>query len=120
VNGGPGLDTVSYADMTVPVTVDLLAETATSMGDDSLVGIERSEGSPFDDYLIGSQAANTLRGGSGDDTIKGLGGNDLLIGGPGDDSIDGGHGTDTCLQGTGTGPATACEHVTSNARSLAR
>jgi Ca2+-binding RTX toxin-like protein len=111
LNGGPGKDTASYADMLVPVTVDLLAETATSSGDDSLAGIERAQGSPLDDHLIGSQRANTLHGGSGDDSIKGLGGKDLLFGGPGNDSIDGGPGTDTCLQGMGTGPETACEHT---------
>jgi Ca2+-binding RTX toxin-like protein len=110
VNGGRGLDSASYADMLTPVTVDLLAEFAYSIGDDSLVAIERAQGSPFGDHLIGSQGSNILRGGNGNDTIKGLGGKDLLVGGPGDDHIDGGPAADTCSQGAGVGRVVHCEH----------
>jgi Ca2+-binding RTX toxin-like protein len=108
--GGPGLDTASYTDATAGVTVDLLAQSASGDGNDSLAGIERALGSPFGDHLVGSLGPNRLTGGKGNDTIKGLSGNDVLFGGPGNDALDGGPGTDTCRQGPGTGHVVNCEH----------
>jgi hypothetical protein len=55
---------------------------------------------------VGTDAAQTLAGGSFDDTLTGLGGddslhgnggNDMLTGGAGNDTIDGGAGTDTAV-----------------------
>jgi large repetitive protein len=109
VNGGPGCDTASYADASSAITADLLAQTASGDGDDSLNGIEQLVGSPFSDHLIGSQGPNRLTGGAGDDTLKGLAGNDVLLGGAGSDALDGGPGSDTCHQNTGTGKVVNCE-----------
>ncbi len=44
--------------------------------------IENAFGGSGNDYLIGNQAANTLRGGAGADRLNGQGGDDLLDGGP--------------------------------------
>jgi Ca2+-binding RTX toxin-like protein len=109
VKGGPGRDTASYADAPSAISADLLAQTASGDGDDSLVGIEQLVGSPFNDHLIGSQGPNRLTGGAGDDTLKGLAGNDVLVGGPGNDTLDGGPGSDTCRQNAGTGTVVRCE-----------
>jgi len=45
-------------------------------------------------FLIGTQGADTLRGGGGPDFIEGLGGNDRAFGGTGDDFVSGGNGND--------------------------
>jgi len=49
----------------------------------------------FDDYLSGSDGANTLFGVGGKDKIYGNGGADLLFGGAQDDEIFGGNGNDS-------------------------
>ena len=50
--------------------------------------------------LVGTDAAETLTGGTGNDTLQGLGGNDLLLGGKRIDVLDGGTGNDTLRGGT--------------------
>ncbi len=110
LTGGPGVDAASFADATAAITADLLAGSSAGDGDDSLAGIERLLGSPFDDHLVGSQGPNRLTGGAGDDHLQGLSGNDALVGGDGDDDLDGGPGSDTCTQGPGSGSVTHCEH----------
>ncbi len=45
--------------------------------------------------LVGTPAADELRGGDGDDTLRGEGGDDVLEGGDGADTLDGGAGSDT-------------------------
>jgi Ca2+-binding RTX toxin-like protein len=110
VNGGPGLDTASFADATASITADLLAGSAAGDGADALNGIERMAGSPFADHLVGSQGANRVGGGDGADVIKGLAGDDVLLGQAGGDSLDGGPDSDVCKQGPGTGSITHCEH----------
>ncbi|RWK04170.1 cadherin domain-containing protein, partial [Mesorhizobium sp.] len=49
-------------------------------------------GTPFDDYLLGTAEA---------DTINGLEGNDTLVGGQGDDILNGDEGHDTLIGGQG-------------------
>ena len=82
--GGTG-DTVSYANASGGVTVDLGAGTATGAdGNDTLSNFENITGSGFDDTLTGDNGANTISGG---------GGNDIISGGLGNDTLDGGSGT---------------------------
>ncbi len=50
---------------------------------------------------IGTNASQTLAGGSFNDTLSGLGGNDELYGHGGDDNLDGGSGDDTLRGGGG-------------------
>lgn len=118
-------DTVSYANATGPVTVDLGALTATGEGTDTFAPTPAGKytgvtGSPFDDVLTGGPADDQLLGGGGDDVLAGGEGDDLLdgdasptwlnrtnprrvagddrvSGGTGDDSIDGGLGADVLV-----------------------
>jgi Ca2+-binding RTX toxin-like protein len=53
------------------------------------------------DFLTGTNAANTINGLGGNDVIKGLGGNDVLSGGAGNDTLRGGLGADRLTGGSG-------------------
>lgn len=69
LNGGGGVDTVSYATSSAAVTVDLTAGTGVG-GDaagDVLTSIEKVVGSAFADTLSSSTSANVLQGGTGND-----------------------------------------------------
>jgi Ca2+-binding RTX toxin-like protein len=73
-----GEDTVDYSQASAAVTVNLAAGTATgtSIGTDTLSGVENVTGSAFSDTLQGDGSANTLEGGRGDDTLTGGAGAD--------------------------------------------
>lgn len=123
-DGGDGVDAVDYFLSDAldfgglgPVTVDLPAQTATGIGNDSLVSIEGALGTLLNDTLIGDAGDNfPLVGDEGDDTISGGPGDDFLDGDafffgvpfelPGDDTLDGGPGQDVCLGGQ---TVTECE-----------
>jgi Ca2+-binding RTX toxin-like protein len=106
LDGGTGLDTVSYSYATAGVTVSLAivgSQATGGSGSDTLISIEN---------LVGSAYADTLTGNVGNNILNGLGGADTLNGGSGNDtlripnfdfqSLDGGAGTDTLvLNGTG-------------------
>ncbi len=95
-------DTVSYADATGAVEVNLgltldLSELADFVphsdgadGHDTFIGIDHVIGSKFDDVLRGNLFDNILKGGEGDDKLYGGLGSDTLVGGKGDDLLDGG------------------------------
>lgn len=89
IDGGAGIDTVSYEDSAAGVTVKLASTVAqVSTGDaggDVLRNIENVIGSAFDDSLTGNALANVLAGGDGSDTLNGGTGADTMIGGSGDD-----------------------------------
>ncbi|KRC82486.1 M10 family metallopeptidase C-terminal domain-containing protein [Sphingomonas sp. Root241] len=86
--GGAGIDTASYSDAAVGVTVNLglAGAQATGAGSDTLSGIENLIGSAFNDVLTGAAGANLLFGGAGDDRLDGGAGADGLTGGTGDDT----------------------------------
>jgi Ca2+-binding RTX toxin-like protein len=97
LDGGLGIDTVTYADAASAVTVSLALTTAQNTvgaGNDTLKGLENLTGSAFADTLTGSTAANVIDGGAGDDHLYGGAGNDTLIGGLGNDTLEGGAGND--------------------------
>ncbi|MDV3456863.1 M10 family metallopeptidase C-terminal domain-containing protein [Sphingomonas sp. HF-S4] len=109
IDGGAGLDTVSYEASTQAVIV-FLAEAG--MGDmvngyggtatgDQLVDIENVTGSAFNDTLLGNSVANVLSGGNGRDTLFGQGGDDTLYGGAGQDTLLGDEGSDWLNGGVG-------------------
>ena len=106
VDGGAGEDQLSFSLSPAAVVVDLAAGTASGEGEDQLIGIERVEGSPFDDRLMGSAAADWMAGLDGDDEVFGRAGDDFLDGGPGFDFVDGGDGFDHCFAAE---EANACE-----------
>lgn len=62
-----------------------------------------SGSSSSDDYIVGTEDADSLVGGGGNDTLVGLGGDDLFDGGTGNDELHGGEGIDTYLFGKGDG-----------------
>src|SRR5262249_17411669 len=81
LNGGTGIDTVSYEHAIAAVTVNLATTSAQNTGgagSDSLSNFENLLGSAFNDTLTGSGGANTIDGGAGNDTLKGGGGADVL------------------------------------------
>lgn len=88
--GGAGNDTVSYADMSAAVTVNLAltkAQVTGAGGSDTLSGIENLIGGSGNDVLTGNAGANRLEGGAGNDTFNGAAGADRLTGGTGADTF---------------------------------
>jgi serralysin len=113
LDGGAGIDTLSYAASTVGVYVDLSANIAIG-GDaagDTVLNFENVTGSDANDILIGSVGNNTITAnagtdyvyaGDGNDQVYGGAGNDVLFGDAGSDLIYGGAGTDYIYGGSGT------------------
>lgn len=76
--GGPGTDTISYAD-DAAVNADLAAGTAvtdTVTDEDHFTGIENVIGSANDDTITGNLGANVIDGLAGGDMLNGAGGID--------------------------------------------
>ncbi|HJQ05783.1 MAG TPA: calcium-binding protein [Nocardioides sp.] len=97
VDGGDGINQITFQGLRVGVRVDLAAGTAT-FGTHS-IGLRRItvvQGTAHADRISGSGQGDYLAGGAGNDTLLGRGGNDLLLGGPGRDLGDGGAGADIC------------------------
>jgi Ca2+-binding RTX toxin-like protein len=74
LNGGLGIDNVSYAGSSAGVTVNLgstSAQNTVGAGIDTVLGFENLIGSRFNDTLTGSSGNNTLNGGLGNDRLNG-------------------------------------------------
>lgn len=98
LNGGLGIDTVTYANATAGVRVSLAStggQKTGGSGQDTILGFENLTGSAFNDTLTGSAGANTLSGLAGNDTLNGGAGGDRLVGGLGKDTLTGGLDADT-------------------------
>lgn len=96
LDGEGGTDTLSYAEATAGLTVDMTTN-ANNTGDaagDTIFNVENLIGSNFNDQLVGDAGNNSLSGGTGNDTLLGQGGGDTLDGGEGVDSIEGNAGDD--------------------------
>jgi Ca2+-binding RTX toxin-like protein len=127
IDGGTESDTVSYADATASVTVNLLTPAMNEgvAAKHSYVSIESVIGSAFEDFLIGTNESNTLDGGAGADYLQGLGGDDTyLVDNAGDTIIETTNGglLDSVLASTSytlTGPAHVEVLATVNASSKA-
>lgn len=110
--GGAPDDAVSFLGSPKRVVVDLIAESASGEGADTLRRIDNLVGTDKGDVLRGDHYGNFIHGMDGDDTIRGRGGSDVLYGGNGNDLLDGGAGTDRCIQGggvSGQGMLISCE-----------
>jgi Ca2+-binding RTX toxin-like protein len=100
ITGNAGTDTVSYANSSKGVTVNLRTGFATG-GDatgDKVAGIENAIGSKANDMLTAASAGSVLDGGAGVDALLGGVGDDtFIISGTNDisDVRDGNDGTDT-------------------------
>jgi Ca2+-binding RTX toxin-like protein len=97
MDGGDGIDTVSFAANAGGVSVDLnggvvLGPDTTG---DRVQNMENVIGSGFDDQITGNAAANLMQGGA--DTLFGGNGDDVLQGGNGADQMYGGFGNDTFI-----------------------
>ena len=93
LNGGAGLDTASYAERSVAISVTLGAAAdatvfVSGVAEDTISNIEN---------IIGGSAADTLIGDAQDNRFDGGAGDDLLTGAAGRDTLDGGIGNDTLL-----------------------
>jgi Ca2+-binding RTX toxin-like protein len=110
LNGGGGLDVVTYAARTGAVSVTTCsyngkdgcpAPTCACPADDgeagegdTFVNVEGAVGGSGNDTMVGSAAPNWFFGGPGDDTLMGGGGDDMLFGDEGMDDLVGGDGQD--------------------------
>jgi len=100
LNGGLGIDTLSYTTHAAAVTVSLAtsgAQTTGGSGSDRVVNFENLTGGSAGDHLTGNALANTLDGGLGSDT---------LTGGAGDDTYFVNAPTDLIVEGSGAGTDT--------------
>jgi len=61
----------------------------------------QTQGTPADDFLVGTSGVDTFFGGAGNDQIRAFGGNDGIFGGDGNDIIDAGAGRDNVFGGAG-------------------
>jgi Ca2+-binding RTX toxin-like protein len=89
MDGGTGVDTLSYEFTTAGVSVNLSVTTSQNTGgsgNDTILGFERLTGSAYNDKLTGDAKDNAIDGNAGDDTLQGGAGNDTLTGGLGSDT----------------------------------
>jgi hypothetical protein len=92
IDGGGGVNNLTYAGYTGPVIVDLLIQSATGVGG-GIFNIQNVTGSNGDTMIVGDAGANVLNGGTGRNVLIGDGGSDMLTGG-GHDNILIGDSTD--------------------------
>ena len=89
---GQGTDTLSFADLTTAVTLNLgsslvqSVHTNRTLALSSSAAFENVNGGTAADMLLGNSQNNVLSGNADNDTLTGGRGNDALIGGLGDDS----------------------------------
>jgi len=103
LDGGSGVDTVSFAGVTAAVTANLTtgSASASGQGTDTLVSIENLIGGSGADRLTGNAATNRLEGGAGVDTLAGAGGNDVYVYDGQDVIVEAANaGTDTVITAT--------------------
>lgn len=123
LDGGAGIDTLSYEKAAAAVVVNLrraakedgspdpaaapdtiaMVEPAGENGKGGISTFENLVGSRFDDTLTGDNQANRIEGGAGKDSLAGAGGDDVLVGGAGADALAGGAGLDTADYATSLG-----------------
>jgi len=106
LNGGAGVDTLSYAHAAAGVSVSLAVGTAQNTGGagtDTVSLFENLTGSAFADTLTGSSSVNVLTGGTGDDSLVGGSGSDTMIGGQGDDTYSVDNAADVVVENPGEG-----------------
>ncbi|MFS0736762.1 M10 family metallopeptidase [Sphingomonas sp. 1P06PA] len=100
--GGTGIDTLSYANASDAVSVNLQTNvTGLDATGDTISGFENVIGSAFADQLTGTSSDNILNGLAGADRLDGGAGNDTIDGGDDADLIYGGLGNDSLLGGAG-------------------
>jgi Ca2+-binding RTX toxin-like protein len=104
MDGGAGWDRVDYSYSSGGWSIDLAADSATSLSGstvEAIISIERVYGSQGNDRIYGDGLGNDLEGENGHDRIYGRGGGDMLEGENGNDRLDGGSGNDTLVGSDG-------------------
>ncbi|MEZ5690848.1 MAG: tandem-95 repeat protein [Rickettsiales bacterium] len=103
MDGGDGVDTVSYAESSQVVSINLDSTGSQGWGasGDTLVSIENLIGSAYNDTLAAKSSGSVIHAGLGNDTINGRAGNDTIYGEDGNDTIYAGAGNDTVYGGAG-------------------
>jgi Ca2+-binding RTX toxin-like protein len=114
INGGPGVDDMSFFSKGAAVTVteDGVPNDGVAGEGDNVGGLESMFGSPFNDSftMVGTTPGGELIGGLGDDVLNGSGasetlrgdeGDDVIRAGAGRDQLEGGLGKDTLIAGPG-------------------
>lgn len=86
LDGGIGSDWANFVGGNA-VNVDLTTGIATGQGTDTLISIERVNGSSFNDTIKGDANDNSLLGADGDDTFLATSGYDSIDGGAGVDQV---------------------------------
>ncbi|WP_259916945.1 nidogen-like domain-containing protein [Jannaschia sp. M317] len=111
IDGGEGLNTLSYENANTFVVVDLEDSTANrgAASGTTITGIQNLVGTTAADDLLGDAEANMLSGGGNVDNLNGRGGDDTLIGGAGNDQLTGGDGADSFVVETGMGNDTVTD-----------
>ena len=108
LDGGAGIDTVSYECFSVvDQTLDVDLQAGTDSAGDQLIEIENVtsncvgtiSGDDGPNRLVANIGAVQMFGRGGDDVLEGIEMDDVLNGGPGTDSLDGKEGVDTCTEG---------------------
>ena len=88
LNGGAGIDTITFENAIAGVNVNLAITTVQNTGNDGqdiITNFENLIGTNFADTLLGDTNTNIINGLSGNDVIDGNTGNDTLYGGEGND-----------------------------------
>lgn len=124
ISGGASIDTVSYEERVVGVSVSIGAtadDGEAGESDNVAADVENIIGGSGNDTLAGDADSNDIEGGPGADAINPGGGSDFVDGGPGDDAINALDGTqDSIVCGDGSDSVTGdafdvldgCETVT--------
>jgi hypothetical protein len=89
INGGGGINSLTYAAYTGDVIVDLLMHAATGVGG-GVFNVPNVTGSNGNSMLVGDANPNVLIGGTGRNIIIGGAGGDTITGGGGDNILIGG------------------------------
>ncbi|MFG1437339.1 calcium-binding protein, partial [Xanthobacter sediminis] len=79
VNGGNGVDMITYADATSAIGINLVTGGHTGLAsEDVFTNVEVIHGTAYDDTFVGDNAANIFIGGAGADSFDGGAGIDSL------------------------------------------
>ena len=102
IDGGAGVDTVSYAQVDHAIGVNLLQGIGLGSGNvDTLVSIENVTGRTPTTAWSATSAPTLIQGADGRDFVDGSGGNDTLFGNGGNDVLKGNVGSDILAGGAG-------------------